>query len=1185
MIRDKKVFTGGTNQDDSLHLLDDAQYLRLMNGRVGITQYGKNYRVEGVPGTTSITQSVYPPYGTNICIGSCVDIEGQRLLWFVYNTFSDHGIYAFDFATSTTYAVLYDSQVEGGLNFDKNHRIDKNCKVNQGLLYWTDNYNEPKKINIDSGIKLNYPAYVTDARAYTSLTDSYEIMLIRRPPVYAPSIEKLYNNTFINNFIANRSWQFAWQYIYFDGEESVLGEYSVASMLNLVELGVQELYNYIACKLSLLEKIPQTARIIRLVAKNEITNSVNVIKTFDKLIDEQPFIAHNNGTTQLSFDYYGDVTGATIPSSISAKPFDSVPLLSTTIESATNRMFLANNLSGYDTPTTSSLSVSQTTAIAGANKRFFKSESSYQLGLAFYDKARRKCGVITEANDITTTPPKVFTPNNDNLSVIPLIQNYDFAVNNNFEFEIVQLGNFTSDGSSPGNGRAFTATAAFTADMYVNIIGNVTALTPGFTVFRIRILKNYSTVIAEQFIDTASMGLPYYFNSTLTLNDYDILLGDVFQVQFISAGICELECLGGSPFTIASSSTASNNVLTLDWTLSNANKLAEIPDWAYYYSILRTGNLRTRYFIDSYSNTNLYASKAPEVVSPNFATYTYSAVWDAATTTAIAIDTTVLLQSGLGYNYTEGDVCVLIDTNDARYELPIIGQDGTYILLKSAYLVPDLTNIPFIYEIYTPYIKGENEPFYEVGNIYPITNAGTVNREYSVLSGSLIGDVFVFQRQYNNSIYYYVEAMSPNDLFYKNWFTDQGFPNFVILLGQNRNEHEIRYSNVFAAGTQSNGLSTFEALNFKTVPLGTGSIQKLQLASKTTEQGVIMLSIGSFQTASCYLGEVQLVGSSANSSLVQDVAVIGTVNVLKGMFGTTAPETVVEYLGVIFWYDLNNGTIVQYSSNGLFPVSSYKQEKLFKNYAKGYLAASEGNLDNINGFHHIPTYVDPYHKELGVTLPGLIYENYADTLPSYSSVPSYASSIINRFDMSDGLAKTVTFNIQENKWISDYQFIAEQYDYFDNRMFGWKNGALYEFNSNSSLWNTWFGQQYPVRICWVLNKPLSGLKDMAEIVIEGSQAPNFTVIYTTLPNTQITDLTSSDFTNQEGILYARILRDRLSPNTTGTADQKLNTGDVVLSQIPQIMTEFQSYESIIYVNFVDVGFNLSRGQNFILGNQ
>jgi len=1184
MLRDKKLFTGGTNQDDSLHLLDDAQYLRLMNGRVGVTQYGKNYRVEGVPGTTSITQSVYPPYGTNICIGSCVDIEGQRLIWFVYNTSTDHGIYAFDFTTSTTYAVLYDSQVAGGLNFDKNYRIDKNCKVNQGLLYWTDNYNEPKKINIDSGIKLNYPSYNTDARAYTSLTDSYEIMLIRRPPVYAPSIVKQYDNQFINNFIANRSWLFAWQYVYFDGEESVLGEFSVASMLNLVELGVPELYNHIYCTLNLLEKIPQTARIIRLVAKDELTNSANVIKTFDKLIDEQPFIAHNSGATQLYFDYYGDVTGATIPSSIASKPFDSVPLLSTTIESASNRMFLGNNLSGYDTPTTTSLTVSETTAIAGANKRFFKSESSYQLGVAFYDKARRKSGVITKNDNITTTPEKVYTPNS-NFNVIPIIANYDFAVDNNFEFSIAQLGNFTASGGGPGNGRAFTATAALTANIYVNIIGSVTALTPPFTIFRIRILKNYGVIIAEEFIDTASTGLPYYFNSTLTLNNYSILIGDVFQVQFISAGICELECYGGSPFTIASSNTSSNNVLTLNWALNNNNTLNEIPSWAYYYSILRTGNLKTRYFIDSYSSTNKYASKNLSLTSPNFATYTYSDTWNATTTNAIAIDTTVLLQSGLGYNYKEGDVCVLINSSSVRYELPVIGQDGAYILLKSAYLVNSLLNIPYIYEIYTPYIRGENEPFYEVGNVYAITNAGTVNRQYSTLSGSLIGDIFVFQRQFNNSVYYYVEAMSPNDLFFRNWFTDEGFVNFVILLGQNRNEHEIRYSNVFTAGTQNNGLSTFEALNYKTIPLGTGSIQKLQLASKTTEQGVVMLSIGSFQTASCYLGEVQLVGSSSNSSLVQDTAVIGTINVLKGMFGTTAPETVVEYLGVIFWYDLNNGTIVQYSSNGLFPVSSYKQEKLFKNYAKGYLAASEGNLDNINGFHHIPTYVDPYHRELGVTLPGLIYENYADTLPSYSSVPPYASSIINRFEMSDGLAKTLTFNIQENKWISDYQFIAEQYDYFDNRMFGWKNGALYEFNTNSSTWNTWFGQQYPVRICWVLNKPLSGLKDMAEIVIEGSQAPNFTVIYTTLPNTQITDLASSDFTNQEGILYARILRDRLSPNTTGTADQKLNTGDVVLSQIPQIMTEFQSYNSIIYVNFVDVGFNLSRGQNFILGNQ
>ena len=178
----------------------------------------------------------------------------------------------------------------------------------------------------------------------------------------------------------------------------------------------------------------------------------------------------------------------------------------------------------------------------------------------------------------------------------------------------------------------------------------------------------------------------------------------------------------------------------------------------------------------------------------------------------------------------------------------------------------------------------------------------------------------------------------------------------------------------------------------------------------------------------------------------------------------------------------------------------------------------------------------------------------------------------------------MVFSLSENKWVSDYQFLGEQYDYFENRFFGFKNGAPYEFNKNTSTWNTWFGTQYPVRVCWVVNKPLSGLKDMSEIVMESSVAPDFTVVYTTLPNTQITDLVNTDYVSQEGILYAKLLRDRLSPNASGTADQKLLNGDIVLSQIPQIMAEFQQYSSIIYINFVDVGFNLSRGQNFILAD-
>jgi hypothetical protein len=119
-------------------------------------------------------------------------------------------------------------------------------------------------------------------------------------------------------------------------------------------------------------------------------------------------------------------------------------------------------------------------------------------------------------------------------------------------------------------------------------------------------------------------------------------------------------------------------------------------------------------------------------------------------------------------------------------------------------------------------------------------------------------------------------------------------------------------------------------------------------------------------------------------------------------------------------------------------------------------------------------------------------------------------------------------------------------------------------------------------MCWVVNKPVSSVKDLYEMSIEGSNAPNFTAIYNTNPNIQITDLTIDDFTNREGVFYASLFRDRLSPNTTGDVNDKLLKGDIMVSQVPLIMTEFQQYSSLIYINFVNTGFNVSRGQNSIL---
>ena len=88
--------------------------------------------------------------GTNKCVGTCRDIEGSSIIYFILNDRSNHGIVSMDTVTKALTWVLKDEPL---LNFKK--RVKAN--VIQGLLYWTDGYfnsflnsdfNPPRKINI-----------------------------------------------------------------------------------------------------------------------------------------------------------------------------------------------------------------------------------------------------------------------------------------------------------------------------------------------------------------------------------------------------------------------------------------------------------------------------------------------------------------------------------------------------------------------------------------------------------------------------------------------------------------------------------------------------------------------------------------------------------------------------------------------------------------------------------------------------------------------------------------------------------------------------------------------------------------------------------------------------------------------------------------------------------------------------
>jgi hypothetical protein len=1125
MLIEKRSFGGGMDGDTNARDLPDNVMLNCMNARMSVSKYGRNLRLENTPGTTQVSQQVFPPYGTSQTIGTAIDLEEMRLLFFNYNTVGDHGIYCFDPAANNAvgkiYAVLYDSQVIGGLGFSKNSLIHS-ARVNNGNLYWADSTNnEPRRLNINAGIEMNLGGTFPNAQPYQYPMTQSVVRWIRRQPGLPLAASKSLDSTFLNNFIKNEAFIFQWRYIYRDYEISTLSGFSELMNYNLAT----DTNNFIPIVAPLDEQIDQDVLQVDYVAKYLNGNKSFIIHSWNKNIpaDLLAINAHNAGATALTFNFYNDFTGIALDDAYSVKPFDSLPIYAQTIEMARFRSFMGNYTIGYDTPTITSLTAAaQTSSSATLTGQWIKisdgTNSHYFIDV----------GSLSGIYDISSQPlPPPYPPT-------------------------AAFGAMTLVASGPANFGLYVA--ANYPGYVITWTSEVVTITGGPPVPGISGRTAYKSGASYQ------LAINFFDHSGRKCG---ILTGEDLKINIQERVYAQIS------YTTA-----------IAWALNNLNAVNEIPDWAYYYSIDITKCLTTRSFLQARVKNLTYATKDVDGI------YVFNTSAYSPTLNGVAIDITRLNGWGAGYVFSEGDL-VKVYIGATVYNMSVVDQDGKWVIceLKNLGTIGN-TATPFptaAFELYTPYKPSLSEPYYEVGQIYQVNNPTTISRTYDVVAGSIGGDTTILTRNDGTSDYL-TENMSPNDKFYQIWNTDSGRPNFIDTIGQVVKESSIAYSNTFISGTKVNGLSTYDALDTKDIQCG--SVTKLQVASKIGEdEGDIMLAICETETASLYLGEVQLVGQATNAFVAQAPGVIGTINVLKGSLGTTRPESVTEYLGLVFGIDLNKGAYWQYSPAGLEPVSRYKQSRFFKNYCDGYLVSNANNLDNINGFHHIRSAINPFHKECQVILPALIYENYADILPSYTSVPSYASSVINRFDIFDSLGKTMCFDWEENKWGNNFQWLAEWQDYLQNAAYGFKNGNLYVFDSNTTNWNTVFGVQYPMRICTTGNINPSNIKDLYNIAIEGDGTiPDYVVALTAVPNQQITDLAGTDdqWANNESVCDATFLTDRLSPNSSGTPDQKLFTGDLLKDFSIFIMCEWNSvYNRMLYVNFINIGYEQSRGQSNI----
>jgi len=365
---------------------------------------------------------------------------------------------------------------------------------------------------------------------------------------------------------------------------------------------------------------------------------------------------------------------------------------------------------------------------------------------------------------------------------------------------------------------------------------------------------------------------------------------------------------------------------------------------------------------------------------------------------------------------------------------------------------------------------------------------------------------------------------------------EYGFANVEVPTEKEyENGHVIRYSEERIPDTLINGLSTFTVENKYVIPRERGRIEKLIKADE------VLLAIHKRSATSLYFGIDQLRTEDDNDIILKGTDVISRDRVLKGGYGTTYPESVVEHQGRVYWFDFNKAEPIRYSNDGLTPLATVYS---FKQWFKQRVDQLAPYRDSINVFAGY----DPYFDEVLFAFPEI--EGVCE-------------------------AQVAVFSERTKRWVGVHEYGIEGFSKVGNRLASFKNGELWIHDKGVKFGSFHVKSDSDPLVNYKLvfsaNIEPSEVKDFYNLSVESSHKPYRATI--TTPQDQSTIIEQDDFTLIEGVYYANIMRDMNTPYV----QYPLIQGDVINSHYITVELEFDEKDNMVSVYFVNVGYLPSMG--------
>lgn len=341
---EKRVFSAGMDLDSDDRLIGQGFYREAENIRVGSSEGMDVGAVENLRGN-SFKGGHYWETGTTI--GSHRSEERNSIIYFVYDSEGNHGIYE---RTKDEFRIILINSI---LNFNPDCLITGINDID-GLLYWTDDYNPPRKLNIEKAI-IHMQSQGVNSDGYSSLLSDGSfldrqkfISAIKAQPVQRPTWTFVTDTTKDYNRVRRgKFFKFKYRYIYDDNEKSAWSsvsdlaytDYDVIESTDVAfnEFSYENINLYNCIVVSFLNGHETVERIE--VAASESDSDFFLIADVKR---------DSNVSTQ-AINFYNDSTYTILEVNESIKPYDDVPRLAKAQELIDgNKIAYGNYLSGYN---------------------------------------------------------------------------------------------------------------------------------------------------------------------------------------------------------------------------------------------------------------------------------------------------------------------------------------------------------------------------------------------------------------------------------------------------------------------------------------------------------------------------------------------------------------------------------------------------------------------------------------------------------------------------------------------------------------------------------------------------------------------------------------------------------------------------------------------------------------------